>query len=337
MSGSTPEKMQLGRLLVVPLVIVLAVVGCAVLVVLFFGAIASPKDIAVQDLLAQLESGTGQRVAGMLMPRDKEMWQAAQELALRLENPEAEIPADEMPEIRRRLTNLLRENLPGLDQQHDTTRGMVYFTMHAAAKAGAAEAVPVLVDVALNSPEEMQREALRALAEMGSVPEARGAAGRLVPLLDAKSDVVRVFACLVLANLAAADNEPVCQALLQASRRLDEAPELRWNAILALARFGYSDPQGWVVQQCGDMLSRAFWQSRRVQYPRSDGSSQADVDRPFSQREIENRLVAAVEAAEHLSDDSVWAQIRTLSNDESLKVSNRARQALASREARTGS
>ena len=31
------------------------------------------------------------------MPREKEMWQAAQELALRLENVDEEVPADELP------------------------------------------------------------------------------------------------------------------------------------------------------------------------------------------------------------------------------------------------
>ena len=65
---SSDPGLQLGRLFAVPMVIVLVIVGCAVVVVLAFGAIVSFKEVPVGDLLAKLESASGERSAGVLMP-----------------------------------------------------------------------------------------------------------------------------------------------------------------------------------------------------------------------------------------------------------------------------
>ncbi len=102
MADSTPNSTDsdesgslLGRLLVVPLIIIGVILTCAVIVVLAFGAIASEKEKPISQVLAVLEAGTGKRTAGLiLIPQDKEMWQAAQELALRLNNADIEIDPD---------------------------------------------------------------------------------------------------------------------------------------------------------------------------------------------------------------------------------------------------
>ncbi len=327
MDSSNPQPAagaSLGRLFIVPLLIVASMIACSVIVVLCFGAITSPKDVPVTALLARLEASDGSRKAGMLLPRDKEMWQAASELAMRLEDLDSEVDADELPEIQQRLVSLLERDLADVDLREETSRQVVYFTMLAAAKAGAADAVPLLVDVATTGKAGTQLQALRSLAEMANVPEARRAAGALTGLLRDPTVEIRMVTSAVLANIGKADDPAVTLPLLEACGRIDDSAEVRWNAALALARLGYEDPGGIVVGEVLELLDRTFWDSRRVQYTSDSG----EIDRAFTTPEIDERLVAAIGAAEHLRDERIWARIGQLAKDNSLRVAGAARRAM---------
>ena len=184
-SDPPPESESLlGRLLVVPLIIVSVIILCAVVVVLSFGAIASEREKPIAQVLAVLEASTGDKTVGiLLMPQDKETWQAAQELALRLENLEDEVPPNQLPEIRRRLTGLLEQMLGQHGRLERRGRQRTFFIMRAAAKAGATDAVPLLA-VALESPDaEVRREALAALALMADEDRARAQTARIAGML----------------------------------------------------------------------------------------------------------------------------------------------------------
>ena len=74
----------LGRFFGVPLLIIGVVVAGAVVVVLLFGGPALPQKRTVESLIQSLESNSGDRSAGLLLPREKELWQTALELSERL-------------------------------------------------------------------------------------------------------------------------------------------------------------------------------------------------------------------------------------------------------------
>ena len=81
------------QLFAVPALIVGAVITCALLVTLAFGWIASGQEESIESLITKISAGTGDKVIGVVLPpKEKELWQAALELAQRLQQPEKEIP-----------------------------------------------------------------------------------------------------------------------------------------------------------------------------------------------------------------------------------------------------
>src|SRR6185436_6900989 len=78
----TPTLM--GRLFIVPAIIVCVMLGVAVVVVMF-GTTTIDKQASISDLIDRIEQDPGERTMSMLFPRAKESWQAAQELARRFE------------------------------------------------------------------------------------------------------------------------------------------------------------------------------------------------------------------------------------------------------------
>lgn len=315
----------LGRLLVVPLIIVGVILTCAVIVVLAFGAIASDKERPIGQVLSLLEAGTGQRTAGLLlMPQDKEMWQAAQELALRLKNAESEIDPDQLPQIQERLTALLRRDLESTSQLEPIDRQRLFFVMQAAVRSGAPQALPVLIDALDNDNSDIRREALKALTLMEHPEPAAKYLLRIASMLQDPEPVVRMMACLTLSKLGSAENQDMMQALADA-HLTDEQRDVRWNAALTLARLGSAE----ALPTIADMLKRSFWQEQRVQYESSSGVA---VDRPMTPNRINSYLITAIEAAMNLDDGVTWGLIATLADDKSPAVVTRARKAVAGRD-----
>jgi len=298
--------------------------SCAIIVVLSFGAIASDREKPITQILSMLEAGTGEKTAGFILaPQDKEMWQAAQELALRLERIESEIAPEELPEIQARLVRLLERDLSAAGSSERIGRQRTYFLMRAAARAGARDVVPLLVEALENSDAGIRREALGSLALMGDCEAARAQVGRVVRSLGDSEPVVRMVACVALSNLADPADAEVIDALADA-HLADEDQDVRWNAALTLARLGSPKAQSSVA----DMLQRSYWQNQRVQFQSSKGIM---VDRALAPERVNEYLITAIEAAENLDDEEVWDRIEDLTKDPVLRVVGRARQAIADR------
>ena len=322
-SDAEPEFL-LGRLFVVPLIILAVILSCAMIVVLSFGAIASDREKPLTQVLALLEAGTGDKTAGLILaPQDKEMWQAAQELALRLERLESEVSPEELPEIQARLVKLLERDLSAAGPSERIGRQRTYFVMRAAARAGASDVVPLLVEALDNPDAGIRREALGALALMRDSEAARAQIMRVARSLGDSEPVVRMVACAALSNLADPDDAEVIDALADA-HLADEDQDVRWNAALTLARFGSPKALPTIV----DMLQRSYWQNRRVQFQSSQGRM---VDRPLAPGRVNEYLITAIEAAENLDDAEVWGRIEDLTKDRVLRVVGRARRAIADR------
>jgi len=322
-SAAEPEFL-LGRLFVVPLIILAVIMSCAIIVVLSFGAIASDREKPITQILSMLEAGTGEKTAGFILaPQDKEMWQAAQELALRLERIESEIAPEELPEIQARLVRLLERDLSAAGSSERIGRQRTYFLMRAAARARARDVVPLLVEALENSDAGIRREALGSLALMGDCEAARAQVGRVVRSLGDSEPVVRMVACVALSNLADPADAEVIDALADA-HLADEDQDVRWNAALTLARLGSPKAQSSVA----DMLQRSYWQNQRVQFQSSKGIM---VDRALAPERVNEYLITAIEAAENLDDEEVWDRIEDLTKDPVLRVVGRARQAIADR------
>jgi len=298
--------------------------SCAIIVVLSFGAIASDREKPITQILSMLEAGTGEKTAGFILaPQDKEMWQAAQELALRLERIESEIAPEELPEIQARLVRLLERDLSAAGSSERIGRQRTYFLMRAAARARARDVVPLLVEALENSDAGIRREALGSLALMGDCEAARAQVGRVVRSLGDSEPVVRMVACVALSNLADPADAEVIDALADA-HLADEDQDVRWNAALTLARLGSPKAQSSVA----DMLQRSYWQNQRVQFQSSKGIM---VDRALAPERVNEYLITAIEAAENLDDEEVWDRIEDLTKDPVLRVVGRARQAIADR------
>ncbi len=322
-SAAEPEFL-LGRLFIVPLIILGVILSCAVIVVLSFGAIASDREKPLTQVLALLEAGTGEKTAGLILaPQDKEMWQAAQELALRLERLESEVTAEELPEIQARLVRLLERDLSAAGSSKQIGRQRTFFVMRAAARAGADAVVPLLVEALDNPDADIRREALGSLALMRDSEVARAQVVRVARSLGDADPVVRMVACAALSNLADPADAEVIDALANA-HLADDDQDVRWNAALTLARLG--SPQA--LPTIADMLQRSYWQNQRVQFQSSEGRM---VDRPLEPERVNEHLITAIEAAENLDEKEIWGRIEDLTKDPVLRVVGRARRAVADR------
>ena len=253
-SAAEPEFL-LGRLFIVPLIILAVILSCAMIVVLSFGAIASDREKPLTQVLALLEAGTVDKTAGLILaPQDKEMWQAAQELALRLERLESEVSPEELPEIQARLVKLLERDLSAAGPSERIGRQRTYFVMRAAARAGASAVVPLLIEALDNPDAGIRREALGSLALMGDCEAARAQVVRVARSLGDSEPVVRMVACAALSNLADPADAEVIDALADA-HLADEDQDVRWNAAMTLARLG--SPKA--LPTIADMLQRSYW------------------------------------------------------------------------------
>lgn len=318
------ERAPLSRLFIVPLIIVSVIVACTVVVVLSFGWIANSGEIPLDQLLNMIDQSSGARTANVaLMPRDKEVWQAAQELALRLEHHEI-APAD-MPKVQSRIVAVLEEELKPARTVDDAGQReaslRLTFMMHVAARAKAAAAVPLLVEALDSNDREVRREALVALALMKGVEQAEAAVPRITPVLRDPDPVVRMVCCATLSNLAApAPAGAEARDALAAIQVNDPEREVRWNASLTLARLGDAR----AVEHLLEMLTRNFWENQRTTVLASAAAD--DTGHPLPAEKVANYLVASMDAAAGLGNVDVWAAIERLRDDPALKVAGRARQ-----------
>ena len=320
----------LGRFFAVPLLIIGSIVGGAVLVVLAFGAPVSPEPRSIDSLLQTLTASSGSKSMGLLLPREKELWQTALELSLRLENKEheANLTDGDLDSIAKRLGDMVRVDLEGVDrfiasgperahQQRAVRSRRLEFVIHALGRTDRPEAVEPLLAVLRHGREPYVTVAMQELGRLYGLSESRRAVEPIVELLrESQRPETLLVACTVLSVLANGDDQHVIDAL--ASTRLKFEGEVAWSAALALARLGSAAGKTTLL----DLLDRSFLESG-ARYQVTDASG--GIRRyPLPPRRVDELLIAAIDAASNLDENQVWAMIEDLRSDPSPSVRGRA-------------
>lgn len=310
----------MARLFVVPAIIIAVVLACAIFVTLGFGwtGVGKPEDLAF--LIDKLAAGTGEKVAGiMLLPREKELWQTALEVANRLASPDIELKHHERPAIAARLAGVLDRTIP-LQPYTQATRQRITFMSIALGRLQDPSGVSQFRKM-LQSPEYAVRAAaVQGLCEMSSLPEARAEVSMLLPLLAGDdSREVRMIAAAALGQLATPSDSDVVSAL---RKQLADDDEVRWNAALALTKLGSDAARSDVLE----MLDRRYWERQEI---RDDPES--DRRRPIAEREISRNIRGVLAFVNKTADVEIHAAIEVLTNDRNPEISRAARAALAPR------
>jgi HEAT repeat protein len=309
----------------VPMLIIGVILGCAVVVVLLFGSIASDRERSIGSLLTTLETSSGERTAGVLLPGERELWQVGRELALRLNKKEAELSSEELDQVVVRLSALVSRDAARTADLSRMGRQRLTFIMQALALTGSAGAVAPLVEVLSDGHADTRVQALRALGGLRSLPEARQALPRIVESLADSNAAVRTSACVLISSLADEGDAAALEALDGAY--YDQEREVRWNAALALARLGSLKGKPLLL----DMLDRSYWEREvKVRMETSPGTVR---EYPMPPPAVDRYLSAAVEAASGLNDEELWTEISELSDDSSVQVRESVRTAAQRRAA----
>lgn len=305
----------MARLFIVPAVIVCILLAVAVVVVLF-GSTAIEKQETVADLLTRLESDSGDRTMGaMLMPKAKESWQAAQELAQRLAERDKFLAADAIEPTAARIVALLEKFPPGRDVEEEGP-AQEHFLMLALGQLGADSSVDALTRMLKDPNWSNRRTALQALALMHGSSKARQSLPAVIALLDDPKPAVQIVACATIAGLADPKDESSRRAL---AAKLEADREIQWNAAMALARLG--DSRGKMVLM--NMLDRGYWEKLDLEYTEDNSV----VHRKYTPGEVANNLQAAIEAAAHLQGSDLSELIAKLRDDPAVSVRDAARTA----------
>ncbi len=333
-TGELFSPALLGQWFGVPMLIVGAIVGGAVLVVFLFGAPATDRERSIDSLLQTLEANSGKKSAGVLLPKEKELWQTALELTQRLENKDAELTEEEVGSVAARLVGIIRADMeapppyaatPAAGQAQESIRSRrLEFAIHALGRTECPAAVGPLIDIVRDGREPYVRVALQELGNLYEVPEARSAVETVMALLDS-SDVPETLltACTVLSVLAKGDDQQVVEALERT--RLSRDGEVAWSAALAMARLGSAAGKSTLT----DLLDRSFWE-KGERYERRDESGAVHRYKMPAHR-VDGLLIAAIDATANLDDPDLWVLIEQLKSDPSAVVRGRAVEAVEAR------
>ncbi len=309
---------MLGRLFIVPALIVAMIVGSSVVVVLLFGWITTSREESIEKLVSRIEAGAGDKVIGVaLLPRDKEVWQAAMELAERLQSDDPKvIKPEERPVIAERLEGILKP--AQATKQTEMGQQMQEFLLTAVGRLGQPSSVPLLVSYATDNaqPPNVRRHALSGLVFMRHEPVARRAAHDLLPLLDSEEAVLRIAATVAIGALAEPNDATSLGGLTRAYRSADR--EVVWNATLALAQLGSKV----VVPTLKDMLDRKYWED--VHLESAEVASPSTPDRKLTPVQVDGYLMLAMDAAQALHDEALKPAIEALRQDHSLQLRDHA-------------
>lgn len=334
-SDLEPLSMSLlGRLFGVPLLIISFIVAIAIFIVLFFGSPSARPARSLDEILATLESNSGAKSMGLLLPQEKALWQTALDLSQRLENKDEELTAEEVDEVAARVSQMILadlehfESMPSFGKERATqielrTRRLE-FLIHALGRTERPEALPTLIEIVEGRQEPYARIAMQQLGNLHDLPGAkRGVQPVLGVVKSSREPETLLVGATVLSVLADPGNDEVIETL--AALRLGDEGEVAWSAALALARLGSDRGKSTLL----DLLSREFWSSGE-RYRMVDASG--TVRRfPMPPQMIDQWLIAAIDATRHLNDSDLWELVEKLESDPSLEVRARASEVLAER------
>lgn len=320
----------LGRFFGVPLLIIGVVVAGAVVVVLLFGGPALPQKRTVESLIQSLESNSGDRSAGLLLPREKELWQTALELSERLRNKTAELTDAEIDTVAARLAAIIDADLAVVDkaakprdqgggQQGYHRQRRMEFVLRALARTERDQALGKLVEVVRAGPPTLAIVAMQELANLREFPRAREGVAPIVGLLERGGSTESALVACTALSVLAYPGDPVVIAALERARLTGDG-EIAWSAALAEARLG--SPAGKTTLL--DMLDRAYWEGGE-RYEVRDAGGQVHRYRMPGVR-IDGLLIAAIQAAAAIEDLEVRASVERLLADRSPRVAAAARE-----------
>lgn len=323
-----------GRFFGVPMLIIGSIVGGAVVVVALFGAPTAPRQHSVDELLQALEASSGERTMGMLLPKEKELWQTGLELTTLLKNGDDTLEQDDLRTIALRVGAMVERDLESYGANPPSRQGggsvttgrlkrMQFLTL-ALGLSGQPEAIRPLISVVREGVEELATVGMIQLGNLADLPDARLG---IVPIVERlgvwERAEAKLVACTVLSVLAKPSDTAVIDAL--AKLRLSSAGEVEWAAALALARLGSSEAKLTLL----DLLDRSFWETGdRYRHVDEHG---AERNYPMPPQKVEGWLVASIDAVSHLADAGLWKQIERLKSDSSPMVRSRAQKALGER------
>jgi len=317
----------MGRWFGVPLLIIGTIVGGAVVVVLLFGGPATAEQRSVDSLLQALESNSGERSAGVLLPREKELWQTALELSERLAKKEAELTSDELHTVALRLASMVEVDLANLDRitafgddlstQRELRSSRFDFLLRALARTECDEAIDPLIRVVASGREPYVAVAMQQLGNLHDLPNANRAVEPILAVIEKSNRAETLLTgCTVLSVLGERDDPQVVDALSRV--RLANDGEVEWSAALALARLGSDAGKPTLL----DLLDRKHLESgERYEVRDAAGSIQRYAMPP---NRVEALLIASMEAAVNLEDDDLWGMIDRLKSDSSPAVRGKA-------------
>lgn len=323
----------MGRLFGVPLMIIGTIVGGAVIVVLAFGGSAAPQTRSIDRLLQGLEVSSGDRHLGVLPPREKELWQAAVELSLRLEDKDEDPELDEatLTEIATRLSQLIQREMEaeaycssgGVGEEGARKRA---FLIHALGRTERLEAISTLVEVVRVGCGPDAQVAMRMLGDLHLLPDARaGIEPTLARLMDNNSSPETLLvACTVLSVLASGDHVGVIDGMQRV--RLANDGEVAWSASVALARLGSNKGKSTLQ----DMMDRSFLESEGL-YRKVDPSGKVHRYK-LPGNQIDALMMAAIDASSNLPDQDLWESIEAIKSDPSPIVRAEATRVLSRRQ-----
>ena len=323
----------LARFFGVPLLIIGTIVGGAVVVVFLFGAPSTPTQHTVGQLLQALESSSGRKTMGMLLPREKELWQTGLELVTRLKKKETEFTEDDLRTVATRVGAMVEREVrdtvggsaaaPGRSGASGESRRLEFLIL-ALGLSEQKEAVGPLITALAEGNEEIASLVMMQLGNLSSFAESREAKGLIVDRLGGwKQPETKLVACAALSALAEPQDTDVIDAL--EDLRLASEGEVEWAAGIALGRLG--SPKARLTLQ--DLLDRSFWEAgERVRLVDDAGH---EKQYPMPSWKIEAWLVAAIDAASQSDDADLWKQIDELKSDSSPNVRTRAERACSER------
>ncbi|MGB0714960.1 MAG: HEAT repeat domain-containing protein [Phycisphaerae bacterium] len=318
---------MLARLFGVPFMIVSFIVGGAILVVFLFGGPVLSKERTVDDLLAALEGTSGEKSAGILPPREKQLWQTALELSKRLQNRESEFTESELLTITERLSVIIRADLEHRDtfptfgderaKQQQVRISRLQFAIRALGKTGREEAIDPLLSVVETGLNPFVQVAIQELGNLYELPAAARSVGPIKLVMASSSNAeVLLSATTALSILGDGADRDLIEALDRVC--VSQEGEVSWSAALALARLGSAVGKSTMY----DLLDREFWESGE-RYTVIDESG-AERRYRMPPHRVESLMVAAIDAASQTSDTDLWELIEGLKSDPSPIVRGRA-------------
>lgn len=264
----------------------LAVVGITVLVYAGFRSLLA-DDRTPQEYLAEIRMGGANR-----------RWPAAYELSRLMADPAIQAQAELAP--------ALVEAFEAAATDDPRVRRYLALALGRLTPPLPSQAVGALT-TALDDPDDETR--ISVIWALGSSGDA-SVIPRLEPLYGSQDAGIRKMVVYALGALPGESQVGTLRTALD-----DDAPDVRWNAAVALARHGHAEG----VPVIREMLDRPFLEQTITREP-----GQYEDEDPVAEV-----LISGLRAAAVLGDDSLRAPIEALSRDDrSMKVRQAALEAL---------